>query len=176
MTTKHGDLWEFSLALYAEPGVAASCLNLQNQYGFDINLVLFCIWYGLRHGNLTDDMLKHAIDLSKPWSETVIQPLRSLRSRLMLDRNGSAFSSGSEICALRELIKSAELDAERIQQQELERLILTSGTECLDFVRGDQPARSNLNRLAATRGTRRNATIAGYFDAILLKVDCPSKG
>ena len=123
MSTASGDLWEFSLKLYAEPGVAASCLSLQDQHGFDANLVLFCIWYGCRHGELTDALLKTALETSDRWRETVVRPLRSLRTQLKRDLKESAYSSSSEISVLRERIKTAELDAERIQQQELEKLI-----------------------------------------------------
>ena len=38
----------------------------------------------------------------------------------------SAYSSSSEISALKERIENAELDAERIQQHELEKLIVPS--------------------------------------------------
>ena len=172
MRTANGDLWEFSLTLYAEPGVAASCLSLQNQHGFDVNLVLFCIWYGFRYGDLTDDLLSNALNLSKCWREAVTQPLRSLRDRLTTNRNESVFSSSLEISDLRERIKSAELDAERIQQQELEKLILPIVTDGVDIVRGETPARRNLDSLAATRGTLNDVAIIEHFEAILLKVHC----
>ena len=131
MSTASGDLWVFSLKLYAEPGVAASCLSLQNQHGFDVNLVLFCLWYGFRHGVLTEDLLKTALDTADRWRETVVQPLRSLRTRLKRDLVESAYASSPEISALREKIKTAELDAERIQQQELEKLIEQSVKKAL---------------------------------------------
>merc|ERR1711991_570343 len=102
MGTANGDLWEFSLKLYAEPGIAASCLSLQNQHGFDVNLVLFCIWYGCRHGELTDDLLRTALEISDRWREAVVRPLRSLRTELKRDLTESAYSSSSEIFALRE--------------------------------------------------------------------------
>ena len=121
MSTASGDLWEFSLKLYAEPGVAASCLSLQDQHGFDVNLVLFCIWYGCRHGELTDDLLKTASKLGPLArnSSALAKPAYPLKR----DLKESAYSSSSEISVLRDRIKTAELDAERIQQQELEKLI-----------------------------------------------------
>ena len=131
MSTASGDLWGFSLKLYAEPGVAASCLSLQDQHGFDVNLVLFCIWYGCRHGELSDDLLKTVLETSDRWRETVVWPLRSLRTQLKRDLKESAYSSSSEISVLRDRIKTAELDAERIQQQELEKLIEQSVKKAL---------------------------------------------
>ncbi|MEE3012188.1 MAG: TIGR02444 family protein, partial [Pseudomonadota bacterium] len=152
MSTASGDLWEFSLKLYAEPGVAASCLSLQNQHGFDVNLVLFCIWYGCRHGELTDDLLQTALETSDRWRESVVRPLRSLRTQIKRDLKESAYSASSEISVLRELIKTAELDAERIQQQELEKLIEQSVKKKPASVRGERSTRRNLDKLAASRG------------------------
>ena len=167
MGTANGDLWEFSLKLYAEPGVAASCLSLQNQHGFDVNLVLFCIWYGFRHGELTDDLLKTALEASNSWRETVVQPLRRLRTRLKRALTESAYSSSSEISALKERIENAELDAERIQQQELEKLIVPSIKKNTAYVRGERSVRRNLDKLAASLGSRHDNAVSGHIDSLV---------
>lgn len=167
MNPANDDLWEFSLTLYAEPGVAASCLSLQNQHGFDVNLVLFCLWYGFRHGVLTEDLLKTALDTADRWRETVVQPLRSLRTRLKRDLVESAYASSPEISALREKIKTAELDAERIQQQELEKLIEQSVKKSPASVRGEHSTRRNLDKLAASRGAELDTTVSGHFDNLV---------
>ena len=161
------DLWEFSLKLYAEPGVAASCLSLQNRHGFDVNLVLFCIWSGFRHGELTDDLLKTALETSDRWRETVVQPLRSLRTRLKRDLTESAYSSSSEISALRERIKTAELDAERIQQQELEKLIVPATGKRTAYILGERSSRRNLDKLAASLGATLNNAVSEHFDSLV---------
>jgi len=170
MNTANGDLWEFSLTLYAEPGVAASCLSLQNQHGFDVNLVLFCLWYGFRHGVLTDDLLKTALDTSDRWRETVVQPLRSLRTRLKRDLVESAYASSPGISALREKIKTAELDAERIQQQELEKLIVTD-TIMTPTAQGERSARTNLDALAASRGAGTDTAVDRHFGSLVRKAN-----
>ena len=168
MGTANDDLWEFSLKLYAEPGVAASCLSLQNRHGFDVNLVLFCIWYGFLHGELTDDLLKTALETSDRWRETVVQPLRSLRTQLKRDLTESAYFSSSEISALRERIGTTELDAERIQQQELEKLIVPSIKKNTASVRGERSTRRNLDKLAASRGARLDNAVSGHFDSLVM--------
>lgn len=167
MGTANGDLWEFSLKLYSEPGVAASCLSLQNQHGFDVNLVLFCIWYGFRHGELTEDLLETALETSDSWRETVVQPLRHLRTRLKRGLMESAYSSSSEISALKERIENAELDAERIQQQELEKLIVPSIKENTTYVRGESSVRRNLDKLAASLGSRHDNAVSGHIDSLV---------
>ena len=170
MSTASGDLWEFSLKLYAEPGVAASCLSLQDQHGYDVNLVLFCIWYGCRHGELTDDLLKTALETSDHWRETVVRPLRSLRTQLKRDLKEGAYSSSSETSVLREQIKTAELNAERIQQQELEKLIVTAN-KMSPVARGERSARTNLDALAASRGAGADTAVDGHFDSLVRKAN-----
>ncbi|MBQ85432.1 MAG: TIGR02444 family protein [Gammaproteobacteria bacterium] len=167
MGPANSDLWEFSLKLYAEPGVAASCLSLQNRHGFDVNLVLFCIWSGFRHGELTDDLLKTALETSDRWRETVVQPLRSLRTRLKRDLTESAYSSSSEISALRERIETAELDAERIQQQELEKLIVPATGKRTAYILGERSSRRNLDKLAASLGATLNNAVSEHFDSLV---------
>lgn len=167
MGPANSDLWEFSLKLYAEPGVAASCLSLQNRHGFDVNLVLFCIWSGFRHGELTDELLKTALETSDRWRETVVQPLRSLRTRLKRDLTESAYSSSSEISALRERIETAELDAERIQQQELEKLIVPATGKRTAYILGERSSRRNLDKLAASLGATLNNAVSEHFDSLV---------
>ena len=36
--------WKFSLAVYAAPGVPEECLAVQERYGVDVNVLLFCAW------------------------------------------------------------------------------------------------------------------------------------
>ena len=167
MGSANGDLWEFSLKLYAEPGVAASCLSLQNQHGFDVNLVLFCIWYGFRHGELTEDLLETALETSDSWRETVVQPLRQLRTRLKRALMESAYSSSSEISALKERIEKAELDAERIQQQELEKLIVPSIKRDTSYVRGERSSRRNLDKLATSLSSKLDNAVSEHFDSLV---------
>jgi uncharacterized protein (TIGR02444 family) len=38
--------WNFSLAVYAAPDVAAECLALQSALNIDANSLLFCAWLG----------------------------------------------------------------------------------------------------------------------------------
>ena len=168
MRTANSDLWEFSLKLHAEPGVAASCLSLQNQHGFDVNLVLFCIWYGFRHGELTDDLLKTALETSDNWREAVVKPLRGLRTQLKRALTETAYSSGSEISALKEQIKNAELDAERIQQQELEKLIVPSIKENTAYFRGERSSRRNLDKLAASLSSKLDNAVSEHFDSLVM--------
>lgn len=43
---RENEFWQFSLAVYAAPGVEAECLALQEALGIDVNLLLFFVWLG----------------------------------------------------------------------------------------------------------------------------------
>jgi uncharacterized protein (TIGR02444 family) len=43
-TQSENDFWRFSLRIYRAPGVADECIAVQERYGIDVNLMLFCAW------------------------------------------------------------------------------------------------------------------------------------
>jgi uncharacterized protein (TIGR02444 family) len=94
--------WRWSLASY--PKVEKALLVLQDRYGADVNLVLFCAWLG----RLTPESLDSAEAALRPWCEEAVEPLRHLRRRL---------KNRPEAAAVRELVKSAEFEAERLGQR-----------------------------------------------------------
>ncbi len=93
--------WRWSLASY--PKVEQTLLVLQDRYGADVNLVLFCAWIG----RLTPEALEAAEAVARPWREDVVEPLRRLRRQL---------KQRPEAAGLREQVKAAELEAERLAQ------------------------------------------------------------
>ncbi len=94
--------WDFSLALYARPGIAPACLTLQDSHGQDVNLLLFCCWVG---EPLTAAALAEADALVAPWRTQVVQPLRAVR-RWLKTRDEP----------LRQAVAAQELAAEQRQQ------------------------------------------------------------
>lgn len=122
MNANANNFWQYSVAFYREPGIAEACLKLQNQHGFDVNLVLFCLWHGLYRGLLPISLLRQVLDFSQHWRTLGVQPLRDARTNMKQDSRLQSLSSAADIDALRESIKALELKAEQIQQQELQRL------------------------------------------------------
>ena len=119
-------LWDFSLRLYGEPGVAEACLALQDRLGADVNLLLFCCWAGQRGQALGEADLDRLQAVAAPWQRQVVAPLRS--ARRWLKGQGGA---GAE--ALREEIKRLELEAERLEQDRLQAVLpLPDGPASLD--------------------------------------------
>jgi len=104
--------WEFSLKLYAEPDVEQALLFLQDHHGFNVNMILFCCWYGVEgQGKLTQKRLLYIDEGIKLWHARIIQPLRRLRKTL---KNYSLIKSHS---TKNENVLSVELKAEKIEQQ-----------------------------------------------------------
>jgi len=42
--------WDFSVRTYRTEGVPAAGLSLQNDYGADVNMLLYCAWIGATVG------------------------------------------------------------------------------------------------------------------------------
>lgn len=120
MTEIYGSLWDYSLRVYALPGVAAKCLAMQDNYDADVNILLWSLWLESEQKCLTEEKLQAALKLVSPWAATTVIPLRNIR-RQMKDLYGTR---NSQIEALRQTIKNAELEAERQQQCLLENLAL----------------------------------------------------
>jgi len=75
--------WNFSLAVYGANAVQDECLNLQDQFGLDVNLVLLCAFLGAVHGvALTFDDIASARQEVQQWHEHVVRPLRATRRHL----------------------------------------------------------------------------------------------
>jgi uncharacterized protein (TIGR02444 family) len=94
--------WRWSLASY--PKVEQALLVLQDRYGADVNLLLYCAWLG----KLTPESLDSAEAALRPWREEAVEPLRQLRRGL---------KNRPEAAAVRDLVKAAELEAERVAQR-----------------------------------------------------------
>jgi uncharacterized protein (TIGR02444 family) len=123
MTNASHKFWDFSLDIYQVPEVAQACLDLQNTYGLDVNLVLLCCWYGAAYGTLPAARLEQACQHSSKWRKNLVQPLRNART-WMKSTGAEGVAETSEFDALRQQIKQAELAAEKMQQHTLEKMVL----------------------------------------------------
>ena len=125
----HTDLWTFSLAVYAHPGVEDACLHLETE-GADVCLLLCAAWLD-RHGVVYEPQrLGQLQQIAQPWQEEVVQPLRQLRTQWK-----PAAMQDVELNQLRERIKALELEAE--QQLLLRLQALTQGWPRTEALRPD---------------------------------------
>lgn len=107
--------WDFSLQLYARPGVADASLALQDRFDADVNMVFFMLWAGEHGRALSVNEISELIALVKPWRDGAVRPLRAARRFLKTTDWKSPETDG-----LRKKIQAEELEAERLQQLFLE--------------------------------------------------------
>lgn len=110
------------MRIYALPGVADECLDLQERYGANVNLLLFCAFCGARLGaRLSAKELTEASALVEVWHSNITKSLRVARSSIkQLKLDDAAPSIGSRAESLRQSIKQLELEAEHVEQAILE--------------------------------------------------------
>jgi uncharacterized protein (TIGR02444 family) len=109
--------WRFSLSFYAQLGVAAALIALQDRDGCDVNLILFAMWAGI--------VGRHAIDAAglataeaagAGLRDPIVVELRRLRRRLRSDPD-------PDVQSLRRRIAALEIAAERLVQRRLAEAI-----------------------------------------------------
>lgn len=103
--------WQYSLAHYARPEVAACCLDYQDRFGANINLLLFCCWLGSRGVRLEARTLKQAKLTIADWDSQVVQQLRAVRRYIK--------SSAASLEAITGKLQALELMAEQVVQANL---------------------------------------------------------
>ena len=90
-------LWDWALAAYARPNVAAVCLALQDGHGQNVPLLLAAAW-SAEQGRTLD--LDRAVTLVQGWEADVVGPLRVARRGLKISRSPIA-DSVAKPCARR---------------------------------------------------------------------------
>lgn len=108
--------WTFSLAVYGREGVPPACLDLQDQSGVDVNVLLFSLYLGSRGRALSPDDAGRIAATIEPWRSQIVAVLRTARRAL---KEPPAPFEGPAVDQLRAKVKAAELESERIQQEML---------------------------------------------------------
>ena len=124
MPNRPQKFWDFSIELYGRPGVADACLDLQDSHGFDVNLLLYCFWYGDCLGSFDKLLLEELVKFSLTWNQGIVRPLREVRRWMKNQTQLVSENQAPQFQSLRERIKSEELSAEKIQQEMLEVISL----------------------------------------------------
>ena len=116
MSEPEGRFWSFSLAAYNKPGVQKECLNLQDEHGIDVNMLLFCAFVGGEHRAVLPEFdIKAALEVVADWHKNIVSWLRQVRRALKpLATDQTHVRLPAEF--LRTSVKAAELEAERIEQ------------------------------------------------------------
>lgn len=153
--------WQFSLAVYARPGVADECLALQKHLNIDVNVLLCCAWIGNAYKvRLGDEQLQDLGALILAWQRTVVRPLRAARQ----DIKQMPSMSETAVKDLRQDIACLELRAEQIEQAmlfEFARGLVTGAT----VVPLAEAVRHNIANLLRLAGLNKNDTGTGTSHA-----------
>ena len=105
--------WDYSLIHYSRPEVASACLELQEDIGANVNLVLVCCWLGSFGQVLTVQDLDEAEEVIRDWNEQVVEPLRRVRRFVQSEFTDFADQEWPLV------VKQLELKAERVVQNRL---------------------------------------------------------
>jgi uncharacterized protein (TIGR02444 family) len=139
--------WTFSLGYYRGAGVSEACLELQDNCGADVNVVLFLLWQASQRRSVAANDVKALAEKVRPWQVDVIGPIRSVRRRLKTD--APLLDKGAAEL-FRTKIKALELEAERLQQEAMQALAASLRSEPAETV--EAAARANLAAYQATLG------------------------
>ena len=161
------ECWAFALALYARPGVAEACLNLQNEAGVDVMLLLTTTFAAIEHRLLlTPDEIRALNEACRLWREQIVWPLRTIRSGLKTGPQPAPCDATEQF---RSHVKALELAAEKLENKLL--------VECLplrppekETVRPEQlrTALENiLSVFAEGRGAASKANLPSSIDTIV---------
>jgi len=108
--------WRFSLYFYRQPGVSGACIALQDEYGVDVNLLLFLLWLADDGRLLSADEVRKLEDQVRDWRNLTVIPIRNMRRKL---KGARTLIDAGQKEAFRTKVKAIELEAERLQQQAL---------------------------------------------------------
>jgi uncharacterized protein (TIGR02444 family) len=136
--------WRFSLEFYRQPGVAEACLELQEEGGVDVNLLLFLLWQATLRRAISVPEIEALEARIAPWRLATVVPLRSVRRAL---KSPPALVAAGTAELFRSKIKAVELEAERLQQEAMYALTEASswGSEASS---PDEAARANVANYA----------------------------
>lgn len=113
------EFWNYSTQIWTLPEVESICLEMQNNFDANVNILLYCCWVGDKKLTLSDDDLQMLLDTIQPW-QTMIKPLRD--SRKMMQQHLIAMPSElieQTICNMNEM----ELNAEHMAQLAMEKVL-----------------------------------------------------
>ncbi len=140
-----GDFWRFTLETYEKPGVSPQLIQLQDEAGRDVNILLCCLYAGLRLGlSLGPGELEALAAAVEPWNSLVTQKLRAVR------RDLKPLAADPAVAELRRAVQATELEAERLAQARLEAALPAGPIEKASA----ELARANLIAYAGEAGAK----------------------
>ena len=115
--------WRFSIKFYGMPGVAAACIELQDQAKVDVNILFFLLWNATQGRTYKKADVAEVERLIGAWRDMTVVPIRNVRRAL---KSPPAVMTPEAAEGFRTRIKAVELEAERLQQEALYELAQSS--------------------------------------------------
>ena len=115
-------LWSFAVKLYGVRSVRECCLYLQDSAGADVNLLLTLLFAASQRLKLDASQVRRLQDSVATWRGGVIDPLRSARRSIKVANHAG-------VADAYEAAKKAELEAEKVALQILERELTRFGLQ-----------------------------------------------
>ena len=160
--------WDFSVSTYYGEGVQEAFLDLQNERGADINLLLFCIWLGKTYGVYSDELFIAVCEFSELWAGNVVVPLRNVRTWMKLTGCPETGVPVDDCMSLRDKVKGVEFGAEKLQEEMLESLCSDLSRPEAGLAEQISAAVSNVHRYFAYRGIEADDWVDDRLIIILL--------
>lgn len=110
--------WRFSLDRYRRDGVAPLCLQAQDDFAANVNLVLFGLWLGTQGKMLTEAGAHGCRACVSEWHANVVVPMRGVRRWMKTCPVEDSVARNR----LRAAIQKEEIEAERMEHDMLHRL------------------------------------------------------
>ena len=121
--------WNYSCQLFQIREVADGCLQLQNQFNADVNILLYCCWAGDNRIQLDNVDVQKLVKCSEPWQTAIIKPLRDARK--MLKNQIIAMPAHLHAQTITNL-SEMEINAEHMAQLNLEKIIYFENRKACD--------------------------------------------
>lgn len=160
------ELKSFAMRVYAEPGVEACCLELQDSHGLNVNLILLALWLGSTGKGVAGERLwRTVVDETTRWDADAVRPLRAVRRRL----RASASEDGG-VDALRRCVAECELAAEYLLLDRLEGRFEAAAVANLHGRHTAEDAASNLWAYVNAAGRALPSSAVGLLANLLTAV------
>jgi len=115
--------WRWSCSVYARTGVAEALIALQDDYGLNVNIALWCAWRAATGSAPAREEIAAAKTALAAFNREATQRLRRARRALktMTATETATDADGRLFDGLRQSVKALELEAERVEQAILRR-------------------------------------------------------
>lgn len=156
----------FADRTYRCKGVPDACLALQNNYGADVNVVLFCCWMGTTRGEINAETFDDLLKFSHLWADNVVRRLRHARSWMKTE--GCPVPDTREgFTNLRERIKLVEIEAEQLQENIMQSIVETIPLVLLSVDEQVRTAMQNLHRYCAIESIKLTPEGVVHVDVVV---------